>query len=49
MIPLREGFFDGLDVLSAKEMRRKGNLSFMTKRQKMEMQLARIAEREEKL
>ena len=46
MVPLRDGFFDGLDVLSAKEMRRKGNLSFLTKRERMEMELARIAERE---
>ena len=49
MIPLREGFFDGLDMLSAKEMKRKGNLTFMNKRQKMEIQLARINEREKKL
>ena len=49
MIPLREGFFEGLDILSAKEMKRKGNLTFLSKRQKMEMELARITEREEKL
>ena len=30
-------------------MKKKGHLSFMTKRQKIEMQLARITEREEKL
>ena len=47
--PVREGFFDGLEVLSSKDLRKKTSVSFLSKKQKLEMQLARIQEREQKL
>ena len=31
-LPIREDFFDGLDVLSAREMRQKSSISFMSKK-----------------
>ena len=49
MMPNRNGFFDGLEPLSSKELRKHGGISFQSKKQRMEMQLARINEREEKL
>ena len=49
MIPCRDGFFDDLEPLSARDMRKKGSINFLSKREKMEMELERIHEREEKL
>ena len=49
MIPNRNGFFDNLEQLSAKELKKKGSLSFLTKRERMEMELGRIKERQHKL
>ena len=47
--PVRPGFFDGLDMLTSKQMRGRSSISFMTKKQRLELQLVRINEREEKL
>ena len=49
MIPNRNGFFDNLEPLSAKELRKKTSLSFLSKRERMQFELARINEREQKL
>jgi len=49
MVPNRNGFFDNLEQLSAKEMRRKGSISFLSKKDKLQFELERINEREEKL
>ncbi len=49
MIPNRNGFFDNLEPLSVKELKKKGSINFLSKKEKMELQLARINEREEKL
>ena len=46
--PIREGFLDGLEVLSGKDLRKKSSINFLTKKQRLEMQLARIQEREQK-
>jgi hypothetical protein len=35
--PLREGFFDGLDVLSGKDLRKKSSVNFMSKKERLEM------------
>lgn len=44
------GFLRRMQPLSAKEMRKKGaGINFLTKREKTEMQLARLQEKEEKL
>ena len=49
MVPNPNGFFDNLDVLGPAELRRKSSLSFVSKKQRLELQLQRITEREEKL
>ena len=36
MIPKREGFFDNLESLEGKKARKKGSLSFMSKKDKMQ-------------
>ena len=35
--PVRPGFFDGLEVLNPKQMRVKSSISFMTKKQRLEL------------
>ena len=45
MIADPSGFFDNLEPLSVADLRRKGSVSFLTKRTRMEMELARINER----
>ena len=45
MIPDPSGFFDNLEPLSVADLRRKGSVSFLTKRTRIEMELARINER----
>ena len=45
MIPNVGGFFDNLEQLTAQELRKKGSIRFMSKRQKMEFELERINER----
>ena len=49
LIPIRNGFFDNLEVLSAKELRKKGSINFLSKREKTQFELDRILEREQKL
>ena len=48
MIPNRNGF-DNLEMLSVKELKKKGSISFLSKREKIQFQLDRIKEREQKL
>ena len=49
MIPNVGGFFDNLEQLTAQELRKKGSIRFMSKRQKVEFELERINERQRKL
>ena len=49
MIPNKNGFFDNLEVLSAKELRKKGSINFLSKRERTQFELDRIIEREQKL
>ena len=49
MVVNRNGFFDDLEPLHPRELRKHGGISFQSKKQRMEMELARINEREEKL
>ena len=49
MIPNKGGFFDNLEPLSVKEMKRKGSINFLTKKEKLQFELERIKEREERL
>ena len=49
MIANRNGFFDGLENLSQKELRRKGSIKFLSKREKLQFELERINERQRKL
>ena len=49
MIPNKNGFFDNLEVLSAKELRKKGSINFLSKRERAQFELDRIIEREQKL
>ena len=49
MIPNVGGFFDNLEQLTAQELRKKGSIRFLSKRQKMEFELERINERQQKL
>ena len=45
MVPKREGFFEKLEQLEGKNARKKGSLSFMTKKEKAEQQLAILKQR----
>jgi hypothetical protein len=50
MVKDPSGFFMRLPMLSAKELRKRGGyVNPMTKREKVEMALERLAEKEEKL
>ena len=49
MIPNKGGFFDNLEPLSVKEMKRKGSINFLTKKEKLQFELERLKEREERL
>ena len=49
MIPNKGGFFDNLEPLNFKEMKRKGSINFLTKKEKLQFELERLKEREEKL
>ena len=49
MVQNRNGFFDNLEMLSSKELRKKGSISFLSKRERAQFQLERILEREQKL
>ena len=49
MVVNRNGFFDDLEPLAGKELRKHGGISFQSKKQRLEVELARIEEREEKI
>ena len=49
MIPNKGGFFDNLEPLNVKELKRKGSVNFLTKKEKLQFELERLNEREEKL
>ena len=49
MIQNRNGFFDNLEMLSVKELKKRGSINFLSKREKMQFELDRINERERKL
>ena len=49
MIPNVGGFFDNLEHLTAQELRKKGSIRFLSKREKMQFELERINERQRKL
>ena len=49
MIPNHNGFMDNLPELSAKELKKGGGVSFLTKRQRLEMQLERLEEKKNRL
>jgi len=49
MVPVvREGFFDNLEPLSGKDARTKGSISFLTKKERMEQEIAVLRQRQEK-
>ena len=45
MFENRNGFFDNLDELSVKQLKKNGDISFMSKKEKLELQLQRIKDR----
>ena len=45
MLPNYNNFIDNLPELSAKELKKGGGVSFLSKRQRLEMQLERLDER----
>ena len=45
MVPKREGFFENLEPLEGKHANKKGSLSFMTKKERAEQQLAILKQR----
>ena len=47
MIPKREGFFEKLEPLEGKKARKKGSLNFISKKEKVEQQLAILKQRQE--
>ena len=49
MIPNREDFFTGLEMLDSRQLKKKSTISFLSKRERMENQLALINERQQKL
>ena len=49
MVKNKDGFFDNLEMLSAKELRKKSSINFLSKRERAQFQLDRILEREQKL
>ena len=49
MIPNNNGFMDNLPELSAKEMKKGSGVSFLSKRQRLEMQLERLEEKKNRL
>ena len=49
MIVNHNGFFDDLGTLNSKQLRQKGSISFLSKKQRIQMELARIDQREEAL
>jgi hypothetical protein len=49
MIDNKDGFFDNLDLLNSKELKKSSSISFLSKKQRLEAELARINEREQKL
>ena len=49
MIENRNGFFDGLDELSVKQLKKHGGVSFISKKQRLEFELQRLNERQQKL
>ena len=49
MIPNNNGFMNNLPELSAKEMKKGGAVSFLNKRQRLELQLERLEEKKNRL
>ena len=49
MIPSNNGFLDNLPELSAKELKKGGGVSFLNKRERLEMQLERLEEKKNRL
>jgi len=49
MIPIvREGFFENLEPLSGKDARSKGSINFLSKKERMEQEIAVLRQRQEK-
>ena len=49
MIPVvRAGFFDNLEPLSGKDARLKGSISFLSKKERVEQEIAVLRQRQEK-
>ena len=48
MVPVREGFFDNLVPLSGKEARGRGSINFLSKKEKVEQEIALMRQRQEK-
>jgi hypothetical protein len=49
MVPNHNGFVNNLPELSAKELKKGGGVSFLSKRERLEMQLERLEEKKNKL
>ena len=49
MIPDNNGFWDGLRQLDGKDLKKGGGISFLSKKQRLEMQLLRLDEKQETL
>ena len=49
MVENRNGFFDDLEELSVKQLKKHGGISFISKKQRLEFELQRLNERQQKL
>lgn len=48
MVPVREGFFDNLEPLTGKEARGRGSISFLSKKDRVQQEIAVMRQRQEK-
>ena len=49
MIPNNNGFVNNLPELSGKELKKGGGISFLNKKQKLEMQLERLEDKKNRI
>ena len=48
MVPVREGFFDHLEPLTGKDARGRGSINFLSKKDRVEQEIAVMRQRQEK-
>jgi hypothetical protein len=49
MLPNHNGFMDNLPELNAKELKKGGGVSFLSKKQRLELQVERLEEKQKQL